>query len=95
MLTPAQLVSRRRFSRDVHAETEQARVQWLGMEDHASAEVWLAVATEELGKLARAINKQHLADDSDVVIQWQQEGRIRMVMIASIMERLEAVWPIS
>ncbi len=91
-LTPQQFAARRRFRRAVEDHTAEARTRWHRMEDHATADQWIVVMLEEVGKLARCVNKLHLAEDRDVRRHWSDEAMHRMISVASVLDRLVAVW---
>lgn len=99
-MTPEEFAFRRRWQRDVEAETETARSLFRTHPDHLDnglprPEVWIAVMVEELGKLSRCINKLNLTTiggDAAVKEQWRREAYRRMVTTASLVRRMAERW---
>lgn len=54
----------------------------------------MTVTLEEIGKLARCINKLAIAQDPDVRRQWLEEGEHRLITSASMLYRIFANWEI-
>ena len=75
------MISIHRFIRELRDHTKQAKARWEKVNawgvgsGWSAAEIGVTVLTEEVGKLARTINKLHLADDDLVRAQWKREQR--------------------
>ena len=87
----------RRLHEQVSIETDTARERFswdVSIEnlDTSSRVTVLTAITEELGKLARAINKLRIAKDTDVRAQWSNEARNDMLRLLSLTERLWLAW---
>lgn len=91
------------FYADVTLETESARKRFLNSgihpeHDRPSRQVMLTILVEEVGKVARMVDKLSILGDGDeyddVREQCFREGYSRMVTSASVIRRFAELWRI-
>ena len=91
-LSSVQRLKMRHFQRVVldHSGEVRFRHSAVGMPDieGATGEEQVAILVEEVGKLARAINKLRITRDADVRKSWIEERDHRLVTIASVTARI-------
>ena len=87
----------RRFHRSVrrHVGATRARFDKGGgrLEETPVADQ-VAALVEEVGKLARCVNKLRIVQDDDVAADWQFEARHRCTTIAAVASRIATTDPI-
>lgn len=87
----------RRFAAGVERQTALARSKFRTAPNHLDRDLpdrtfWLSVLLEEVGKLAQACNKLSITPTADERQPWEQEGRQRLVTIASVVRRMAERW---
>jgi hypothetical protein len=86
-----------KFWADVEKETEEARGLFLPSGYHLDNDlpprsVFINVVQEEMGKLARCINKLLITRDSDQRGHWLREGEHRIITSVSLLRRFAERW---
>ena len=78
----------RHLMKKVNEETDAARARFPTDLTGESLDVCMTVLTEEIGKLARTINKDGLSATMEVKRQWARERHRRIVTCMSILSRI-------
>lgn len=79
----------RQWANRIEKHSTEASRRW---GDGYEPSMWVAVLTEEVGKLARATNKLGIADDAEVRSQWKREIDHRLITVASVARRMAERW---
>ena len=87
-MKPFETLVLRRLQKLVNEETEEARTKFQNdLSDHDPS-VAVVVLVEEIGKVARSVNKIGLAADGSIAQQWMDERNQRIITSISILQRM-------
>ena len=87
-MKPFETLVLRRLQKLVNEETEEARAKYQNdLSDHDPS-VAVVVLVEEIGKVARSVNKMGMAADDSIAQQWRDEQNQRIVTSISILQRM-------